>query len=506
MSERAAGALRDQAADIAAALPPRLASIGVWLQRVAHQPVALWWAAQQVNLHPSIKKHIDFALRQDPNRFPEPTRRGWRMLFAAWDDVRDDPDMRRHDIEARTRLEGWAPSLVREFAGLYRPRLKVNKSFDIRHPLHWEGMVPDKVVRIEVDYPHPHEALPIPDNYLRYAVTHFRENLELAIALKLEATGAGRLHFETSRANDDGPELPGDSYGLTGPIIFFQKLVAQLATIDTAAAHAEAAHWPTDDEHVFARLRIWAAGTKLLSPEKAAEVFLSLPDVVFWGSLHQRDLLYALRDRWPELSVDARAALENRLRTGSYPWNEEVLGGPKRLAALDRLSRLHWLTKARVAFSFDVGAEMDALRPLAPDWTERAGDEAAKSNAPVVYDVETDTSPNSILETPIAEILTQAREAGRLGFRDRVQREPFSGLAERRPARALAALTHVGRMGEAPRCAWSAFLYADSRPSNSLRLIRAIAARTRATSSRVAQGDCPSGVGVDGAYRRPVLR
>ena len=52
--------------------------------------------------------------------------------------------------------------------------------------------------------------------------------------------------------DDDGPELKDGSYGLTGPIIYFQKLVAQLATIDSATARAEVAHWPADDEYVFA--------------------------------------------------------------------------------------------------------------------------------------------------------------------------------------------------------------------------------------------------------------
>ena len=40
--------------------------------------------------------------------------------------MRDDLDNRRYEIEVRTHLEGWTPSLVRELAGLYRPRIEVN--------------------------------------------------------------------------------------------------------------------------------------------------------------------------------------------------------------------------------------------------------------------------------------------------------------------------------------------------------------------------------------------
>ena len=134
-------------------------------------------------------------------------------------------------------------------------------------------------------------------------------------------------------------------------------------------------------------------------------------------------------------------------------------GGPSRAKALARMSRLHWLSRAGVVFSFDVAAEINSLRAFAPEWTEEAGDHAADSHAPKVYGVVTDTDPEPLLKTPISELRTKAHEVGRIW--DRVQRDPFRGLAECRPIHAFAALTHVGRRGEAPRWYWSAFLYAE---------------------------------------------
>lgn len=473
--EPGGGALRGDAAALAAALSPRLGSIGVWIQRVAHQPVTLWWAAQQSGIHVGVRRHIEAALHQESERFSETVRRGWRMLFAAWDDRRPDPDMLRYNIKTRVRQEGWSQSSVRAIAGLYRPRLEV-RSFGHTHPLNGDGPVSEDVIDVNVEYPSPHEALEIPDDYLRYAVQQFRTNLDLAISLEAEATRSDRLHFETTRA-DDGTVPSGTGYGLTGPIITMQDLMARLAALDPTAARTEISGWPTDDEYVFARLRIWTAGQTLLSPREAAEIFLGLPDTVFWGSLHRRDLLYALRDRWSDLSEEDQASLEHRLRTGSYPWDDEVWDGRSRAEAFDRVDRLHWLSRAGVAFNFDVATEIDALRALAPEWTEGAGDEAAVSQTHKAYWISTDTDPESLLETPIAEILTQAHEAGRMRARDRVQREPFSGLADCRPVRAFAALTHAGRRGEVPRWAWSAFLRAGKRTSDPLRLIRAIAGR-----------------------------
>ena len=474
VSEPGGGALRGAA--LAADLPPRLASIGIWIQRVAHQPITLWWAAQQSGIHASVRGHIEYALGHEPERFSDAIRRGWRMLFSAWDDRRPNPDGLRYEIEALVQREGWSHTLVRAVAGLYRPQLEVRKSFEFPPPLSGDGPVSENVIHVDVNYPSLHIALPIPDDHIRYAVQQFRANLDLAISLETEVTGSDRLDFDTTRA-DDGTVLSETSYGLTGPIVMMQNLMARLATLNPAAARTEIAGWPTDDEQIFARLRIWAAGQSLLSPHEAAEIILGLSDVAFWGSLHQRDLLYVLRDRWTNFSDGDRAAIEHRLRTGSYPWGDEVPGGPSSAEAFHRMSRLHWLSRAGVAFNFEVAAEVDALRALAPDWTEEAGNVASDSNAPTAYDIRTDTDPEPLLEMPIAEILTHAQESGRVGYRDHVRREPFSGLADRHPVRAFAALTHVGRRGEAPRRAWSAFLHASKRVDDPLRLIRVIVGR-----------------------------
>jgi hypothetical protein len=477
LAQAPSGRVRGNAADAFASLQPRLVSLGIWIQRIAHQPIALWWAAEQARLHPHIQQHIEYTLRQYPDRFPENIRRGWRLLFAAWNDRRNDPDMVRYDIEAQAKQEGWSASLTRELVAIYRPRLKVDSGFGIRHPLLWGEAVPDAVIRADVEYPHPHEGLQIPDAQIPYAVSLFRQNLELAISLEREITGGTYLHFETSRADDGQPELNDDSYGLTGPIIYFQKLMQRWSQLDPTSARAEVFVWSAVDQHVFARLRIWAASRQLLTPAEAADIFLGLPDIVFWGSQHKRDLLYSLRDRWGELSKDARLALEDRLRTGAYPCSAEVHGGVERAIAHDRLGRLHWLSRHGITFTFDLEAEMAALKAAAPEWITRWGDEAADSRAPVVRSIATDERADPLLEVPIPQILAEAQSIGQFDFFEGVQREPFRGLASRRPARALGALTHVGRQGEAPRQAWSDFLHAEGRATDSLRMIRTIAAR-----------------------------
>lgn len=242
-------------------------------------------------------------------------------------------------------------------------------------------------------------------------------------------------------------------------------------------ARAEIAHWPAGNHYIFARLRIWAASSPLTTPAEAAAILLGFPDEVFWGSDHQRDLLFAIRDRWPDFSDKDRVRIEERLRTTTYPWSDQTRGGKARAEAHYRLDRLHWLSSRGVAFSFDVAAEMVVLRPIAEDWTERSGQEAGDPHVGGVRSIDTDADPRALDDVPISEILDRAKQAGQADLFDYVEHRPFTGLAEKRPARALAALSHAARRGEIPANFWTAFLYSEKRKSDTVRLVGAISGR-----------------------------
>jgi hypothetical protein len=128
-------------------------------------------------------------------------------------------------------------------------------------------------------------------------------------------------------------------------------------------------------------------------------------------------------------------------------------------------------------FSFDVDAEMAALRPVAEGWTERSGQEAADSYAQIVRSIDTDADPSALEHGPISDLLERARQAGQSDFFDLVEHRPFTGLSEAKPARALAALGQAARKGDVPVSLWSAFLYAEKRKTDRPRLVCAIAAR-----------------------------
>ncbi len=460
-----------------AQLPPRLQNLAIWLAKIAHDPITLWWAARQDALHPRAIDLIENALTFEPFRFEPELRKRWRLLLKSWDDRRIDPDQARYRLERKVKSDGWSGDAVRELVAIDRPQLLIRSTLGQQHPLEWTAASSKAAFSTDVDYPHPNDPLDIPDSWLEYAVQQFRGNLELGIALEFETTGNRALYLQTTRADDGIDGIDEDAYGVAGPVASFQNLMSRLTVLDSVAAHREFSTWP-DDDFVFTRLRIWAASRPdLLGADEAARVFMSLSDAAFWGSTHERDLLYAMRDRWQDMGEADRKGLEARLETGT--WTANLEDGPQleKMIAFDRLNRMHWLADQGVRFELDLDALSTRLRLIVPEWQPEYATRAGESTSPKAYNIATDEEESGLLNLPVREILQQAYKAATVDFDRKVRREPFRGLAARRPALALKALSVRAKSGDVPKRAWVDFLLSEGRQTDSLRLIRVIAGR-----------------------------
>jgi hypothetical protein len=472
------GAVRGGTAPLSAKLDGRLAHLAHWIQRIASEPISLWWAAKRGPFHPSVIWSIKAWMRQEPARWPEDIRRGWWMLFAAWSDHREEPDVAVYTLTAQVQIEGWSPSRVRDYVAIFRPRITVAQFSLFEHPLFWnESHRPNPVLRYDIDYPLPHTELEIPEEHLEYAVSLFRANLDLACSLHGELSPDTPIYMTTTRPDDGSHPISLDSYGVTGSIVRFQSLMERLVRTQPDAARTEIAGWPRKDGGIYARLRIWAATSQITSADEAFRILLGFPNSVFWSHTHQRDLLFAIRDRWPHLSAEQRTVLEQHLLTTTCPWNESSAGNAERLAAHLRLDRLHWLDGQGVRFSFDLDAVTQALSKIAPDWKPRSAQVAAESDAPVVRSVQLDTSPAPLVNRSLREILGRARDVDRQDVLASISRYPFKGLAEQKPSRALGALTDAARLGQVPADAWATFLRVEPRKADRVRMASAIGGR-----------------------------
>lgn len=460
---------RGQGATVDGTLPRRLGLLSQWLWRVSSDPESLEWAIGQQGFHSSVRGGI---LNQLDARFEflqEGVFAGWQYLFRAWDARRPGSHYEIFRIEQQLGRTGWTEHLVRQFALVYQPHLKIERS-----SLFSFGRTPPRPYSLKVEYPKPHRMPEVSDHVLAYAVRQFVQNLELAKSLEFEVHEGDRVFLPSTWEDPEGggPDL----YGLAAPVHIVQHFMARLTSYSLELARAEFLRWPKSDDGIFARLRIWAAGQGgLLSAQEAAAVFLELSDRAFWDDQHKRDLLLALRSRWNDLALDDRRAIESKILNTSFPWEAQV-GKALVYDAISRVERLGWLLSQDLDISVEAKRAMEKhLRELGDDAPNVA--EAASSNAARVFSIGTDTSPGSLTDLPIAEIIANAGDPAKIDFNERVVRDRFRGLVEAKPVKALSALAYVANRAEAPSAHWSSFLRAEGRKKDSVRMMGLIGAR-----------------------------
>ena len=454
------------------ALPRRLHLLAGWLGQVLHQRSALTWAIEQRNVHPLLRQKIKSTLDHEQARFDNQVARGWSILLRAWEDSRGDPDSVGFAVSREVNETGWSEELVRRLSAARRPKLRMENVHDLGEDVEPNG----RLYRVTIDYPRPHHSPSVPDNFLSYAVAEARKNLELA-ASYLREFQDDYLYIKTTRADDDVPALSDDAYGIAGPLIYMQNLMDRLCQFDPEAAHAEFLAWPLRDNGIFTRLRIWALSKPLVtSREEAARIVSSLSDKSFWGDRHRRDLMYSIRDRWTDLPLTARLEIEHRILRTGFPWSAEQKSKAAPHDARQKHALIAWLAENGVEFSFDIQAALEKLaatseNQLIPPTA------AIESNELEVFTITTDKDPAGLLDIPLKEIFNASPDPDVIDFSARRQFDPFAGLVEAHPLRALSALGVAARAGMTTSVPWRTFLRVEGRKADRPRIIKLVAGR-----------------------------
>lgn len=490
-------AIRGHWATNVPSLPSRLSEIGRWIMKVADQPASVWWAASQFGLHPDIQKGIQWQLERSQREVGSVTRQAWRYLFEAWGERRGDFHRDWYELKAAIDKDGWNSAVIRKFAAINRPYLKVERNYwGGPKPPQWEKNIRiQDMLRLDVEYPEPIDDANVPDEWLAFAVREFRKNLERALQLETELGGYG-LNNISPIIPDDAPD--GDRYGrthgLSGSVISFSSLFERLIKFEITSAKQELEAWLVNDDTIFSRLRIWASGkSKLVSAQAFGRVIAELSNDAFWNSYHQRDLLLVLAKRWRDLREQTRKEIENRLIQGRTKWDGEDDAEFEERKAWASVNRLRWLANNGCEFTFDLAAETKKLQSLATEWKPEYAAKAAESVEGRGGSVRTETEHSALLYGPIGSILTRARELSGRAEDFRVKIDPFAGLSAERPVRAFSTLTNAAKRNEYPEWAWCTFLNAAARKSDKPKFSALIAERiSRYPDAAVAEFVRPS--------------
>ncbi|RKX24245.1 MAG: hypothetical protein DRP47_11680, partial [Candidatus Zixiibacteriota bacterium] len=485
-------AIRGYWATNVSSLPSRLFEIGTWIMKVADQPASIWWAASQFGLHLGIQKRIQWKLECSQKNARSVTHQAWRYLFEAWERNRESFYRDWYELKATIDKDGWNSAVIREFAAINRPYLKVEQDYwDRLTPPQWEKNIRvQDMLKLDVEYPEPIDDVNVPDEWLTFVVRELRKNLEHALQLETELGGYG-LNTISPIIPDDTPD--GNHYtrmhGLSGIVISFSSFFEYLIKFDTTSAKQELKAWPINDDTIFSRLRIWASGkSELVSAQAFGRVIAGLSDDAFWNSYHQRDLLLVLSKRWCDLSKQTRKEIENRLIQGRSKWDSEDDAEFEERKAWVTLTRLRWLANNGCKFTFDLGAKTKKLQILAPEWNPKYAEKSAESMEGRIGWVKTETEYSALLGEPLESILGKAYELGGRKEDFLVKNDPFAGFSVEYPIRAFSALTNAAKRDEYPEWAWRTFLNAEARKGDKPKFSALIAERiSRYSNDAVAE-------------------
>ena len=462
-------------------LPSRLWELTVWISKVSNHPTAVWWASTQAGIHPDLQNRIGYELARTKKDCSPEVRQAWRYIFKAWETQKNDSHSEWYRLKASIGLDGWNNAAIIEFALINRPYLKVEKPYlrGPEPPENRKDILLKDMVHVKIEYMSPGNDFQIPDEFLLTAVREFRRNLEYAVYLERELFGQV-LHqlCPVESEPDSERESFERTYGISPSFLFYVDLLKRLIEKDPLAAKQEYLGWWIDEETVFARLRIWAAGDqRILSGSEAGRLISNLNDQVFWDRRHQRDLLLVLSKRWNDFSPAVKKRLEKRLLRGPLRWKKETRAEYAERRAWGSLNRVNWLEAHNCRFNFDANAETIKLRRFAPTWQPQYAANAASSMEGRGGPVQTDKGYSALLTEPIETLLSKAAELSGRTDDWLVERDPFAGLASERPNLAFAALNDSAKHHAYPEWAWTRFLNPDARKLDTPKFSAHIAVR-----------------------------
>ncbi len=421
-------------------------------------PTTVWWAASRGALHRHLHDQLSSALDRNAANLDPVVYQAWRLVLEAQDSVPDDLRDGWWGVQSQIQKEGWTTRALRAFAAATRPRLAAKRPW-ASAPVPPDGGDPPALRRIahfEVTYPKLMEDVAaVPDSNLTAVLEVIRDNLEVGAILETEIHQIS-LPLPTLHPEDK----PGEHHYTESEeyYVIFAQLFRRLAAFDCAAARREYQRWDSE-ARFFVPLRIWAlANSEIVTAAEAGQALRALDRDTFWDSGYARELLWSIRARWSSLSQRDRRALEAKILAGRAKFEHETkVEYVERRAGLSA-ARLIWMRDAGLNLSPAAAARLPALKEADPHWRDDWAKGADASRESRVGWVKREADPTPIVDLPLSKVIARCDELAQQEFESFTDRDPFSGLVEIAPRRAMAVLAYEARRKHYPQRYWSRLL------------------------------------------------
>lgn len=467
----------------AAPLVPRLDFLGCWIAKVAVQPAALCWAAQQSSIHPDIQRCVRYWLNQNKNQVQKDFLDTWEMLFEfqpiqkAWEHDYPSYNADYYALKEFVEKDGWNTKLVRFYQNVLQPYIKIDVNYL------YQNTPPDNIsytnlcdyISREVVYLYLDYEIYVPDDWLAPVAKALRENLMLAEILEREAKKGLALSYSIAEHIDHNGKCTCH-FNLNGAMLRYARIFKRLYEADHGQARKEYQVILSNDGELFLRLRIWmACFPHLVTDHEFAALIRNLSDDLFWNSSSQLDVLAALETRWEKLDFETKNFIEKRLLAdmqSSTKKNDDLLVRKKAFKILDTLQQL---SLNGCQFSFDLEKIKKQLLLIVPNRQYKLLNSLKNNGSLRSGFVKTNIDCTQLLKVHFSEILETAEQCTGQTNDFLLKTKPFDGLIKGYPIRAFLALKYVKYENDFTRSSWKNFFYKLAVPDSKPRLIGLIA-------------------------------
>lgn len=437
-------------------LPRRLEHITFWIANLINNPIVVWWAARQHDIHPKVLDALSHRFRLANDMHPK-GRKVWALILESYNQHGNEKkDSSWFYFRDHLEREGWTKGVLRHFEEVTKPYISIERILGLsasKPPSSdWEELKVSDLVNFEIKFPPLHgESVSIPDEVLLEATQILSNNLVRAADLRLEV-GDYDIESPTCYPNRDAEGRANSRHSI---FIWLVSLFERLKDINPSAARAQATLWPIDEQYYFSKLKLYAYNmANLFEADEAMRFLLELSQEHFWKHEIRRELLFLVHDRWSEFSPVNKTELLTRL-----------LDGPDKKPLWDEgeyENRRNDITCLYVKWLVLNGCELpqvlevrfeEAIRAL-PEWRDIWARNATSKHFMQVRNIGTDESPAPLEGVPLNKVAQIAEACSERNFDSDVQQRPFSGLVASEPRRALASLSFESRRQKYPASLW----------------------------------------------------
>lgn len=421
-------------------LKSRSYEIMQWICKNLNRPAMAWWVARQSSFDYDLLN----MLRQEVVSIPSlnsNARLLWNLILEYHESLPTYKlmEQRRH-FKRLVNRDRWNTSTLREFDKITSPqilRVQDRSTLNSFPPSgDWTRVCAKEVATIDVKFPDVYDKdIKIPKRVLKDVTMIMQNNLLQAARImdevyclygKRELTGTC-YKSRSIKGNIEYRRFEKE-------ISLFVDLFDRLIKFDKCFARGISDSWSVSEYYFFRKLKFYALNcTSLYTESDVVDHIVALEDADFWCKNSRREMLFLIRDRWHEFSLEEREAIASRIVC--VPTSLLSSSGSESFSWAKRVSAIYgrWLVDSGCEFPSASQRQLQSIIDSLDDWNDAWASAAVEIENPISVIIHLDEVPEAMDSLPSYEDVDREirKEGADMRISNLSRKSDFAILVER---------------------------------------------------------------------------